>query len=482
MRTYSHIVVGAGSLGTAAAYWLAKSGARDVLVLEQFELGNERGASEDHSRIIRHSYHSADYTALTPAAYEAWDELEEETGLQLVLKTGGLDLATLGTPGLGELENYRASLRVAGIPWEDLDAAEVRARYPQWRIEDDVVGMYQEDTGVLDVRRACAAQIARAREMGATFLPHTRVTALSSAADHVIVSTDDGDFAAEHVIVCVASWFERLASSLGVDWKLTLTEEQVTYFATPKVREFMPDRFPVWVWHGESLFYGFPVYGEVAVKVARDMRGAPPATQDQPARGCGPSVALGRSARAAHDPFGTDPSRHPPQSSAPMPATTKITAGPHRRRCPRIRGVRARAIRARNIRARLRRRRVRADRIHDRGLRPSDPLLGQPVVCRAGAVRPPDPGVGDRRRDRPQAVGAVGARAKALDVVARDLRRDAARGHDGLRAGPVVAGEPELAGSEKDAGAALIAGGVVEDPVVVDASQAHAGGRSGFSS
>jgi sarcosine oxidase len=88
------------------------------------------------------------------------------------------------------------------------------------------------------------------------------------------VSTDNGDFAAERVIVCVASWLERLAPSLDIDWDLTLTQEQVTYFATPNVREFAPDRFPVWIWHGESLFYGFPVYGEVAVKVARDMRGA----------------------------------------------------------------------------------------------------------------------------------------------------------------------------------------------------------------
>jgi sarcosine oxidase len=274
MRTYSHIVVGAGALGTAAAYWLAKSGARDILVLEQYELGNERGASEDHSRIIRHSYHSADYTALTPAAYEAWEELEQETGLQLVLRTGGLDLATLGTPGLEELDNYRGALRAAGIPWEDLDAGDLRSRFPQWQIDDDVVAMYQEDTGVLGIRRACAAQIARAREMGTTFLPHTRVSALRSASDHVTVSTDDGDFVAERVIVCVASWFERLAPSLGVDWKLTLTQEQVTYFATPTIRDFTPDRFPVWVWHGESVFYGFPVYGEVAVKVARDMRGA----------------------------------------------------------------------------------------------------------------------------------------------------------------------------------------------------------------
>ena len=186
MSRYSHIVVGGGALGVAAAYWLAKSGARDVLVLEQFELGNDRGASEDHSRIIRHSYHSADYTALTPAAYETWRELEDETGLQLVVRTGGLDLATLGTPGIAELDNYRGSLRAAGIPWQDLTASELRSRFPQWRIDDDVVAMYQEDTGLLDVRRATAAHVARARAMGVSFRPHTAVTALRSSHDHVL--------------------------------------------------------------------------------------------------------------------------------------------------------------------------------------------------------------------------------------------------------------------------------------------------------
>jgi hypothetical protein len=54
----------------------------------------------------------------------------------------------------------------------------------------------------------------------------------------------------------------------GIAW-----EEQVTYFANAKIREFTADRFPVWAWHGEDVFYGLPVYGEVAVKVARDMRG-----------------------------------------------------------------------------------------------------------------------------------------------------------------------------------------------------------------
>lgn len=273
-RSYSHIVVGAGALGAATAYWLAKTGAREVLVVEQFELGHDHGASEDHSRIIRHSYHSPDYTALTPSAYAVWRELEDETGLALVVETGGLDFARHGTDGIHELENYRNSLRVAGIPWEDLTAGEVRARYPQWRIDDDVVAMYQEQTGLIDIRRATAALVARAREMGVTFLPHTQVTDIQSTDTEVTVITDDGELVAERAVVCVASWLPRLAGALDLGWELTLCEEQATYFSTPHLRRFMPDRFPVWIWHGNEFFYGFPVYGEVAVKVSRDLRGA----------------------------------------------------------------------------------------------------------------------------------------------------------------------------------------------------------------
>jgi glycine/D-amino acid oxidase-like deaminating enzyme len=67
--TYEHIVLGAGGIGAAAAYWLARRGG-SVLALEQYRLGHDRGASEDHSRIIRHSYHTTEYTSLTRAAYD----------------------------------------------------------------------------------------------------------------------------------------------------------------------------------------------------------------------------------------------------------------------------------------------------------------------------------------------------------------------------------------------------------------------------
>jgi sarcosine oxidase len=272
-ETYEHIVIGAGALGSAAAYWLARSGATKVLVLEQFELGHSRGASEDHSRIIRHSYHSTNYTALTHAMFDIWRELEEESGVKLVHPTGGLDLAVAGSPGEVELANYRASLDAIEVGYEDLTAPEIRRRWPQWRLDDDVVGMFQPDGGILDIRKAGAVHVALARARGVEFAPHTTVRGLSSDDDKVTVVTDRGTLTARNVVVCVASWIEKLLPDLGLSWRMTLTQEQVSYFATPNLRDFAPDRFPIWIWHGEELFYGFPVYGEVAVKLARDMSG-----------------------------------------------------------------------------------------------------------------------------------------------------------------------------------------------------------------
>ena len=56
---------------------------------------------------------------------------------------------------------------------------------------------------------------------------------------------------------------------------LEVTKEQVTYFAPADLTPFAPDRFPVWIWMDDPSFYGFPVFGEPAVKVAQDAGGKP---------------------------------------------------------------------------------------------------------------------------------------------------------------------------------------------------------------
>nr|MBP9198615.1 FAD-dependent oxidoreductase [Gemmatimonadales bacterium] len=87
MRTdYDYIALGLGGLGSSAAYWLARGAGRDVLGLEQFELGHVRGESQDHSRIIRLSYHTPAYVRLARRAYESWALLEADAREACILK------------------------------------------------------------------------------------------------------------------------------------------------------------------------------------------------------------------------------------------------------------------------------------------------------------------------------------------------------------------------------------------------------------
>lgn len=273
MSGYTHIVIGAGAIGSAAAYWLSQEPGARVLVVEQFELVNTRGSSGDHFRIIRHAYHSTDYTRLTPAAYDAWHEIEARSGLQVLLKTGGLDLATSDEASVRELEGYRAAMDAVGIPFEDLTADEIRRRYPQWRIEDDVTGFHQADAGLIDIRRSVSAHTSLALAAGVEFLPHTRVTGVELRADSVTVRTTAGAFDAGALVVAAASWLGDLMPDLGLTFRLTLSQEQVSYFTNANLSRFAPDVFPVWIFHSTETFYGFPVYGEAAIKLARDMRG-----------------------------------------------------------------------------------------------------------------------------------------------------------------------------------------------------------------
>jgi sarcosine oxidase len=272
-RAFDVIVVGCGGLGSGATYHAAKRAGAGVLGLEQFALGHDRGSSQDHSRIIRLSYHDPAYTALMPAAYRLWAELEAESGVQVVLKTGGLDIGLRTTTGTKDIDHCAASMDAYGIPYDDLTAEEVMRRFPQFTLPEEARGLYQAESGLVDARKANAAHIALARLHGATVRDQCPVRAVHARGDSVEVVTDDATYTAAHVVIAAGAWTNSVLASLGVQWPITVTEEQVTYFATPYIRDFSPDRFPIWIWRGPEGFYGFPVYGEVATKAGQDVGG-----------------------------------------------------------------------------------------------------------------------------------------------------------------------------------------------------------------
>ena len=271
-RDWDVVVVGLGAIGSAAAHWAAARPGTRVLGLEQFEFDHPNGASRDHSRIIRLSYHRRDYVRLARRAYTCWAEVEAASGERIVTKTGGIDIFPAG--GVTDEADYTGSLDAEGVPFERLDAAEAMRRWPQWRLRDDASVLYQADSGIANPMRGNPAHRVLAAANGATLLDRTPVAAVRDAGGEYAVTTADGTIhRAGRVVLAADAWTNDVLASLGRRLPLTITREQVTYFACPDPAAFAPERFPIWIWMDSPAFYGFPTYGEPGPKAAQDVGG-----------------------------------------------------------------------------------------------------------------------------------------------------------------------------------------------------------------
>ena len=105
---YDVIILGTGGVGSAAAYHLAKRGA-NVLGIDRFAGGHDRGSSHGETRVIRQAYFEhPDYVPLLLRAYELWRELEAETGVDLLRQVGLLQVGPpVGTVVRGVLQSAK---------------------------------------------------------------------------------------------------------------------------------------------------------------------------------------------------------------------------------------------------------------------------------------------------------------------------------------------------------------------------------------
>ncbi len=237
-------VVGAGLNGLATA-WALRRGGHDVVVYEQFELGHTRGSSHGATRIFRLAYPEAEWVRLAQEALEGWRELERESGEELLLLSGLLELYHEG------VVSSQAALEECGAECELLTRDEAEARFGVLAAPDANV-LYQPAAGVVYAERALRA-FARG---------------LDIREGHRVESLDDLD---EPVVVVTAGpWARRLLAPAGIDVPVVETRETVAYF---RLEGPAPSVVAEVVTRGHG-FYALsdPEFG---LKVGSHMRGKP---------------------------------------------------------------------------------------------------------------------------------------------------------------------------------------------------------------
>lgn len=277
-RHYDAIVIGLGVVGSTATWLLARSGQK-VLALEQFELDHQNGSSYGSSRIIRYAYDHPAYIPLAHLSYPLWRELEAESGERLLRIVGGLDFGAADEP---TLLATRATLDDADMPYDWLTPQEVSTRFPQFRLDAHMMGLYQPDGGVLSASLCVTAAARMALRHGATLQTGARVTAIEPHDDSVTVRTADESFSAARLVISAGSWSGPLLRSIGLDPPLQPTREQLFFFDTQDPPAFTPERMPYFREHGsrhalDSLlhFYGIPNIDGCGFKASIHTNGEP---------------------------------------------------------------------------------------------------------------------------------------------------------------------------------------------------------------
>ena len=275
---YDAIILGAGGIGSAAMWQLARRGLR-VLGIDRFAPPHGEGSSHGQTRIIRQAYFEhADYVPLLLESYRLWEELEDRSGQQLKIETGLLEVGPrdgVVVPGV------LMAARQHRLAVEELAAAEIESRWPGFRLPENqspgLVGVFEPRAGYLKVEECVAACLAEAKRHGAELLPNVEVHDWQAGAN-ILVRTSAGDFRANRLVITAGAWAGSLLHNLGVS--LEVRRKPLMWYeprdasANAAALTSAANGFPCFLFelpHG--IFYGFPAVDDRGLKAAEHSGG-----------------------------------------------------------------------------------------------------------------------------------------------------------------------------------------------------------------
>ncbi len=264
---YNHIVIGAGSMGMAAGYFLAKEGGK-TLLLDAFNPPHDKASHHGETRLIRYAYgEGLKYVPLALRAGALWQELAEKTDKKLFHQTGVINMGEKGTPFV---QNVIASAQEFNLPLEVYTADEVNEKWPGLQIPESFIGCFEPTSGVLQIENCIATYRELALKEGAEIRTNSRVVNIDAQPDRVTIETTDGTtFTADSVIISVGAWAGELLKQLDLNLPLNPIRKTFAWYDADEDL-YNENNFPGFTFQSsEAGYYGFPSINGAGMKLGR---------------------------------------------------------------------------------------------------------------------------------------------------------------------------------------------------------------------
>ncbi len=229
------IIIGGGAIGCSVAWHLAKSGEKDVLLLEKAQI--TEGCTWHAAGLVGQLRSRRNLTRLMQNSVAVLDRLEKASGVAIDWKkVGSLRLAS-SKDRWSEIRRSMTQARSFGFECHSLTASEARDKFPYIKADGIVGAAFIPSDGYVDPYAMTQAFARAARLNGAKIQEHTCVKDIIVENGRITgVVTDQGNISCEILVNCAGLWARRIGEMVGVPLAAGVVEHQ--YFVTEKSLEF----------------------------------------------------------------------------------------------------------------------------------------------------------------------------------------------------------------------------------------------------
>ncbi len=240
MRKEAHdiVIIGAGIMGLALAYNLAKAG-QDVCIVEKGVVGRE--SSGRCGGIIGQSNRQSHGLPLAMLSVKLWKTLAQEPVPDFEFRQNGTMSLIWDETNIAEMKAMMEQDRTGGLTSYYLDRAETKRRVPY--ITDTYLrSVYCPSNSSAEPYKACLNLANLAKRHGAMIYEHREVQGIEVADGRAVgVLSSAGRISAGIVVNAAGAWAEPLSRAVGVPIPAVakrshiIVTQQVPHFIDPSI-------------------------------------------------------------------------------------------------------------------------------------------------------------------------------------------------------------------------------------------------------
>ena len=245
------VIIGGGVMGTSTAYYLAKLGCKDVVLVEKKQLAS--GSTGLSAGGIRLQFSSEANIRISLESIQTFERFAEELEAEIDFRQHGY-LFLAAEPGdWAEFQTNVAIQQRMGVPVRLLSPEEIGDMAPYLHLDDVVGGTFCPRDGYADPYSVAMGFAKQARRLGVRICEETEALDIKVSNEKVrVVVTNEGEIATPVVVNVAGPWAAQVAGMAGLELPVAPYRRQV--FVTAPFDE-LPKQIPMIIDFAPSFYF-----------------------------------------------------------------------------------------------------------------------------------------------------------------------------------------------------------------------------------